>query len=146
MSDDLSDRYRLELAAAHDLGGSCPEPILDAYETGEIVPEHFTVPAFRLLAETVVEMIGEGEPPLPELIHARLIAAGHAREHAADVVLVPAGFEAAGCRLDGLRFHLGRLAEQVERERLERRLVALHDTLGRPGGPARVATALGVVA
>ena len=138
-------RRDAELAAAHDLAGWNPDPIIVAFEEDEIVPENFTNPAFRMLAETVITMITNGVPPTPTLIRDHLVAAGLSGEDAAELVLVPGGFEAAGYRLDGVRFHLHQLAEHVERERLERQLVSLHDTLSRPGGPARVAAALGVV-
>lgn len=136
-------RQVAELAAAHDLAGWNPDAVIDAYEHDEIVPAHFTNRAFRMLAEMVIAMITNAVPPTPALIRDHLVADGWLPRDAAELVLVPGGFEAAGYRLDGVRYHLHQLAEHVERERLERRLVALHDSLSRPGGPARVAAVIG---
>jgi hypothetical protein len=46
--------------------------------------------------------------------------------------------------LDALPFLLGQLDEAAQRRRVLARLVALADTLERPGGPARVAELIGM--
>lgn len=51
---------------------------------------------------------------------------------------------AAGYSIHALPLYLGQLREVAQRRHLLARLVALADTLERPGGPARVTEVLGV--
>lgn len=86
----------------------------------------------------VVELVHQGATTvdMPDALRAR----GWVGPCAPSVVL--ADVTAAGGRLDALAFYLGRLREGQERRRVLAQLVALADTLERPGGPARVAEVL----
>lgn len=106
---------------------------------------HFTDPWCAAVAAAAVEVVPTVDITQPGAlmlaVHRSLVTKGTHRDR--DFwQLVMADVEPG--RLNALPLLLHKLAEAAERRRVMARLVALADTLERPGGPARVAELLGV--
>lgn len=114
--------------------------VLAALEAG-----HFTDPWCAAVAAAVVEVVSTVDASEPGAlmlaVHRHLVANGTHRERDFHL-LVLADVEPG--TLNAVPMLLHRLAEAAERRKVLARLVALADTLERPGGPARVAEVLGV--
>lgn len=103
---------------------------------------HFADPWCAAVAAAVVGEVDTSEPgALMLAVHHRLVATGTHRER--DFWQLCLADVKPGT-LNALPMLLHKLAEAAERRRLLDRLVALADTLERPGGPARVAEVLGM--
>lgn len=120
-----------------------PDGAIDAADAGTLSELHLDDPACAAVVAAVVALVAEGRAPLPERLVRHLVAAGWPRPEAVDAVLVPGAFAARGCTVQSVGEALAALAAERERLHLERRLIALADTLHRPGGLARVAAVLG---
>jgi hypothetical protein len=118
------------------------EDLFDAIEADRWIPEHFTDPELRLVAELVLELVLAGEVPWPEVIVGALVARGIDHAHAVDLVVQPGAFEASGYRLDGL----GRWLAELERDHVRRHLVAAGHALEARGGIERARDLLREVA
>lgn len=135
MSDDLA----LEGALANAAVWGPPD------QAAAMVPELRSAEVVDPWCRAVLDAVADASPlvdPTPGAmamaVHERLVAQGiddFARLVLADV---------EPGTLHALPFLLGRLDEAQERRKLRARLVALADTLERPGGPARVAEVIGM--
>lgn len=119
------------------------EVTIDEWEAGHLDPARFCDPSHRAVLGALSALIEAGQAPYPWRVIRHLIDVdGWAQADAVDAVNLPGAFEAAGCHLDGLAHHLFELDRDQQRDELEQRLVALADSLHRPGGVARVAALL----
>lgn len=133
-----TERVALHTALWGDL-----EATLDAWEAGQLHPDRFQNPTHRSVLAAMSAVIESGQAPDPWRVIRHLIDVdGWPQARAVDAVNLPGAFEAAGWRLDGLEHHLFELDRDQQRDELEQRLVALADSLHRPGGVARVAALL----
>ncbi len=123
-----------------------PDDVLDAIDRGTWRLQHFTDPTERTTATAILDLVLAGEVPEVAAVHAALVAKGIDQPTAAAMVTLSGAFEAAGCLRGGLHHFLHILAEDQTRAVVMARLVALADAVDRPGGPERVAVALGVTA
>ena len=119
-----------------------PDGAIDAAEDGTLAALELADAGCAAVVAAVVALVDAGRAPLPEPIVRQLTAAGWARPDAVDAVLVPGAFAARGCVVQTVGEALAALVAEDQRRQLERRLVALADTLHRPGGIARVAAVL----
>lgn len=120
-----------------------PDGAIDAADDGTLAELDLADPGCAAVVAAVVALVGAGRAPLAEPIVRHLTADGWRRPDAIDAVLVPGAFAARGCRVWTVAEAVANLNAERQRQQLERRLVALADTLHRPGGLARVAHALG---
>lgn len=143
---------QIELAALEALAWGEGEPIIDACEDGTLDPARFANPGHRAIASAACALVAAGEVPENVPIHRQMMADGWPCWDAATVLAVDGGLDALrsvlpnadGHRYNSLGHLLHLLAEEDERKRLTERLVSLANALRFPGGPARVAEALGV--
>ena len=118
-------------------------------QAADLVPElraaEFVDPWCAAVVSAVADVLPMGNTApgaLAMATHERLVELGHHRPRdfwQLALADVPPG------TLHALPWLLGRLEEAAERRRVMARLVALADTLERPGGPARVAELLAMV-
>lgn len=133
----------LEALALHSALYDEPEPVLAAIDDGTFSAALFVDPIGRATAEAIIDVVLAGSVPEPHVVAVELECTGLGRAAARDAVLLVGTFQAAGCRCGGLGHYLFKLAEERDRRDLELQLLAMAETLHKPGGPARVAELLG---
>lgn len=133
-----------ESQAVHAVVWGEPEVLFDEIDAGHLVAEHFTEPAHQAVIEAVIHLVAVEAIPTPAGIHEHLIGVGWTTDDAVAAVLMPGAFAPWTGQLWRLPLYLAEVAEQHHRRLMRTRVVILADQLERPGGPARVAAALGV--
>lgn len=147
-----TDLENLELATVEVVAWGDESNIIGVWEAGMLLADLFTDPDHRAIVGAACALVANGEAPMNETLHRQLMADGWPCWDAAVLLAVDGGRDALvavlpdadGHRYDALPHLLAKLIEEHERQRLHDQLVTLANRLRFPGGPARVAEALGV--
>lgn len=118
--------------------------LAEAVATGAFRTDLFVNHIRRATAAAIIATVEAGDPDRITSVYDRLVVSGIRDVDARDAVILPGTFAATGGTVSGLPLWLDWLAEERLRWRCSERLVALVNTLPYRGGPARVATVLGI--